>query len=325
MKRRDFILFSGATAVWQPGARAQQRERMRTIGVLTGRSEDDELRGWITALKLRLQELGWRDELTFRVALWTGEVQATAAQAAALVTSAPDVIIVIGNPGVTAVRKETRNIPVVFAQVGDPVGSGFVASLARPGGNITGFMHYEPAMGSKWLEILKEIAPTTNRALILLLPEVRANVEFVRAAEAAGLSRGIAVRSAGIHDAREIELAIAAFAREPNGGLIALPNPITGAHRELISELAVRNRMPAIGSFSYMAAGGMLASYGIDVPDLYRRIAEYVDRILKGEKPAELPVQAPTKYELAINLKTAAELGLTVPPTMLTRADKVVE
>jgi putative tryptophan/tyrosine transport system substrate-binding protein len=325
MRRREFIARCGATAAWPCGARAQQRDGMRTIGVLTGRSEDAELREWISALKQRLEQLGWRDERTFRVRLWGGEVHGAAAQAAALVASAPHVIIAIGNPSVTALRKETRNIPVIFAQVGDPVGSGFVASLARPGGNVTGFMHYEPAMGGKWLQLLKEVAPRVSRTLMLLLPEVRANVEFVRAAEAAGAASGIAVSSAGIHSVGDINRAISAFAGEPNGGLIALPNPVSGAHRELIGELATYHQMPSLGTFSYMAASGMLASYGIDVPNLYRRIADYVDRILKGERPAELPVQLPTKYELVINLKTATRLGLTVPPTLLTRADKVIE
>jgi putative ABC transport system substrate-binding protein len=213
----------------------------------------------------------------------------------------------------------------VFVQVGDPVGSGFVASLARPGGNVTGFMHFEPAMGGKWLEVLKEITPAMTRALILLLPEATANVEFVRAAQAAGPIYKVAVSSAGVHNAGDIERAVTAFAGEPNSGLIVLPNPISGTHSPLIAELAVRHRLPTIGAFRYIAASGGLASYGIDVRDVYRRAAEYIDRILKGEKPADLPVQAPTKYELVINLKTAKALGLEVPTTLLARADEVIE
>jgi len=326
MRRREFIFGLGGTAaVWPFEVEAQRREGIRTIGVLTGRNEDTELREWISALKQQLEQLGWRDEHTFRVRLWGGEVEKIDAQAVALAASGPDVIIAIGNPGVTALRKETRNVPIVFAQVGDPVGSGFVANLAHPGGNITGFMHYEPAMGGKWLQLLKEVAPEVNRALILLLPEVRANVEFVQAAEAAGASSGIAVTSAGIHNVGDINRAIAGFGSKRLGGLIALPNPVSGAHRELIAELATHHHMPSLGTFSYMATSGMLASYGIDVPDLYRRMAGYVDRILKGAKPADLPVQAPTKYELVINLKTARTLGVTVPPTLLARADKVIE
>jgi putative tryptophan/tyrosine transport system substrate-binding protein len=241
------------------------------------------------------------------------------------VASAPDVIVVVGNPGVAALKQETRTIPIVFVQVGDPVGSGFVASLARPGGNVTGFMHFEPAMGGKWLEMLKEITPAMTRALVLLLPEATANVEFVRAAQAAGPTYQVAVSSAGIHNAGDIERAVTAFAGEPNGGLIVLPNPISGTHSPLIAELAIRHRLPTIGAFRYVAASGALASYGIDVRDLYRRAAEYIDRIFKGEKPADLPVQAPTKFELAINLKAAKALGLQVPETLLARADEVIE
>jgi putative ABC transport system substrate-binding protein len=326
MRRREFIsLASGAVVVWPFRASAQRRDAVRTIGVLTGRNEDAELREWITVLKQRLEQLGWRDERTFRVKLWGGDVEGMGSQAAALAASGPDVILAIGNPAVAALTKTTNNIPILFAQVGDPVGSGFVGSLPRPGGNITGFMHYEPAMGGKWLQLLKEVAPGVSRALILLLPEVRANVEFMQAAEAAGGASGITVSSASIHNVGEINRAIATFANEPNGGLIALPNPVSGAHRELIGELAAHHQMPSIGTFSYMAASGMLASYGIDVPDLYRRIAEYVDRIFKGERPAELPVQAPTKYELVINLRTARRLGLAVPAMLMTRADKVIE
>jgi putative ABC transport system substrate-binding protein len=210
-------------------------------------------------------------------------------------------------------------------QVGDPVGSGFVTSLAHPGGNTTGFMHFEPAMGGKWLEVLKEIAPTMTRALVLLLPEAAANVEFVRAAQAAGPAYKVAVSSAGIHNANEVERAVTTFAEEPNGGLIALPNPISGTHRALIAYLAIRHRMPTIAPFRNIVASGVLASYGIDVLDLYRRAAEYIDRILKGEKPGELPVQGPTKFELIINLKTAKALGLDIPPLLLARADEVIE
>jgi putative ABC transport system substrate-binding protein len=186
-------------------------------------------------------------------------------------------------------------------------------------------MHFEPAMGGKWLEVLKEIAPATTRALVLLLPEVSANVEFVRAGEEAAPAYKVAVSSAGVHDVSEIERAVTAFAREPNGGLILLPNPVTGSHRALIANLAIRHRLPTVAAFRALVASGNLASYGIDVPDLFRRAADYVDRILKGERPADLPVQAPTKYELVINLKTAKALGLDVPATVLARADEVIE
>ncbi len=327
MRRREFItLLGGAAAVWPLTARAQQGERMRRIGVLTGRAEDVVSLGWIEAMRQRLKELGWSDGRNVRIQLRAGgDVERWQTHASELVASAPDVIVVVGNPGVAALRRETRTIPIVFVQVGDPVGSGFVASLARPGGNVTGFMHFEPAMGGKWLEVLKEITPAMTRALVLLLPEATANVEFVRAAQAAGPTYKVAVSSAGVHNAGDIERAVTAFAGEPNSGLIVLPNPISGTHSPLIAELALRHRLPTIGAFRYVVVSGALASYGIDVRDLYRRAADYIDRIFRGEKPADLPVQAPTKYELVINLKTAKALGLEVPPPVLGRADEVIE
>jgi putative ABC transport system substrate-binding protein len=242
-----------------------------------------------------------------------------------MVASAPDVIIVVGNPGVAALQQETRTIPIVFVLVGDPVGSGFVGSLARPGGNITGFMHFEPAMGAKWLEILKAIAPAMTHALVLHLPEVKANVEFVRSAQSAGPTFNVAASPAGVHNTDDIEHAMTAFASEPNGGLIILPSPIAGTHRALVAELAIRHRLPTIAAFRNVVASGALASYGIDILGIYRRAAEYTDRILKDEKPADLPVQAPTKYELIINLKTARAIGLEVPQLLLSRADEVIE
>jgi putative ABC transport system substrate-binding protein len=326
MRRREFIALVGGAAAWPLAARAQQPARVRRIGVLTGRAEDAESLGWVEAMRQRLNELGWSDGRNIRIQLRAGgDVEQWQTYAGELVASAPDVIVVVGNPGVAALRKETRTIPIVFVQVGDPVGSGFVASLARPGGNVTGFMHFEPAMGGKWLEMLKEIAPAMTRAMVLLLPEATANIEFVRAAQAAGPTYQVAVSSAGIHNAGDIERAVTAFAGEPNGGLIVLPNPISGTHSPLIAELATRHRLPTIGAFRYVAADGALASYGIDVRDLYRRAAEYIDRIFKGEKPADLPVQAPTKYELVINLKTAKALGLEIPDGLLARADEVIE
>jgi putative tryptophan/tyrosine transport system substrate-binding protein len=326
MRRREFITLLGGAAAWPIAADAQQPARVRRISVLTGRAEDAESLGWIEAMRQRLNGLGWTDGRNIRIDLRAGgDFEQWQTYADELVASTPDVIVVVGNPGVVALARRTRTIPIVFVQVGDPVGSGFVASLARPGGNVTGFMHFEPAMGGKWLEMLKEITPAMTRALVLLLPDVTANVEFARAAQAAGPSYQVAVSSAGVHNAGDIEAAVTAFASERNGGLIVLPNPISGTHSPLIAELALRNRLPAIGAFRYVAAAGALASYGVDVRDLYRRAAEYVDRILKGEKTAELPVQAPTKYELVINLKTAKALGLEVPPILLSRADEVIE
>lgn len=326
MKRRNFIAALGGAALSPLVARAQQIGRIRRIGVLTGRAEDAESLAWMAAFKQRLGQLGWSEGRNISIDLRAdGDVERWQKRVDEVVASAPDVIVVVGNPGVTALLRETRIIPVVFALVGDPVGSGFVASLARPGGNITGFMHFEPAMGAKWLEILKTIAPSITRVLVLQLPEVTANNEFVRNAQTAGPGQDVSVSSAGVHNAGDIERAMAALTAEPNGGLIILPNPVASTHRGLIAELAVRHRVPTISAFRYMAESGALASYGIDINDVFRRVAEYTDRILRGEKPADLPVQAPVKYELVINLRTAKELGLAVPPTLLARVDEVIE
>jgi putative ABC transport system substrate-binding protein len=327
MKRREAIKTIVASAfAWPLASRAQRTDRVRHIGILTGRAEDQDSLSWVDAFRKRLGELGWSDGRNVRIDLLAdGDVDRWQANAQRLVASSPDVIIVAGNPGVSALRRETSTIPIVFVQVGDPVGSGFVASLARPGGNVTGFMHFEPAMGAKWLELLKAIAPGTRRALVLYLPEVAANVGFVRSAEATQATYGVAVSSAGIHKAEDIDKAITEFAREPNGGLIVLPNPISGTHRAVIAEAAIRHRMPSIAVFRNMAASGILASYGIEVAVLYSRAAEYTDRLLRGEKAKDLPVQLPTKYELIVNMRTANALGLEIPPLVLARVDEVIE
>lgn len=327
MRRRDFFKSIAIPLACFPGAtRAQQTNPVRRIGILTGRAEDPESLAWIEAFRQRLAELGWTDGRNVRLELVAdGNAERWYANAREMVTSGPDLIIVVGNPGVSALQKETRTIPIVFVQVGDPVGSGFVASLARPGGNITGFMHFEPAMGAKWLETLKSIAPTIARVLVLYLPEVKANIEFARSAEAAAQSYQVAVSSVGVHSPRELDDAVNTFAAEPGGGLIILPNPISGTHRARIAELAIQHRLPSIASFRNLVESGVLACYGIDVLNLYRRAAEYADRILRKEKPADLPVQAPTKYEMVINLKTARAIGLEVPALTLARADEVIE
>ena len=317
---------AGSAISWPLAARAQQSGRIRRIGVLTGRAEDAESLTWVERFRQRVKELGWIDGENIRINLLAdGDVQQWQANARKMVASAPDVIIVVGNPGVAALQRETPTIPIVFVLVGDPVGSGFVGSLAHPGGNITGFMHFEPAMGAKWLETLKAIAPAMIRALVLHLPGVMANVEFIRSAQNAGPTFNVAVSAAGVHNTHDIEQAIAAFAGEANGGLIILPNPIAGTHRALIAELAVSHRLPTIAAFRNVVASGALASYGIDILSIYRHAAEYTDRILKGEKPSNLPVQVPTKYELIINLRTAGAIGLEVPPSLLARADEVIE
>jgi putative tryptophan/tyrosine transport system substrate-binding protein len=327
MRRRDLMkAIAGSAVSWPLAARTQQSGRIRRVGVLTGRAEDAESLTWVETFRQRLKELGWSDGGNIQINLLAdGDVQRWPANAGKMVASAPDVIIVVGNPGVEALQRETPTIPIVFVLVGDPVGSGFVGNLAHPGGNITGFMHFEPAMGAKWLETLKAIAPAMTRALVLHLPEVKANVEFVRSAQDAGPIFNVAVRAAGVHNKDDIEQAMTAFSGEPNVGLIILPNPISGTHRALVAELAIRHRLPTIAAFRNVVASGVLASYGIDISSIYRRAAEYTDRILKGEKPSNLPVQAPTKYELIINLKTAGAIGLEVPPSLLSRADEVIE
>jgi putative tryptophan/tyrosine transport system substrate-binding protein len=233
------------------------------------------------------------------------------------------VIFVQSNPCVAALQQVNRTIPAVFAQVADPVGSGFIDNLAHPGGNMTGFSNFEAEIGGKWLEILKEVAPTVTRAVVLLDTQTAANVAFLRAAETASTSLGITVTSAGVQDAARIASAFETFAA--HSGLLVMPNFVTVSNRVLIGELAIRHRMPTVAAIGFMAASGLLVSYGVDVVDLFRRAASYVDRILRGAKPAELPVQEPTKYELVVNLKTAKSIGVTVPPSLLARADEVIE
>jgi len=326
MKRREFItLFGSAAAGWPLGAGAQLSERIRRVGLLLGTTATGPEP--VAAFVQGLRDLGWTDgrnvQLEYRAI--AGDVARFRTYATELVSQAPDVILVQSNPGLEAVQQATRSIAIVFVQVADPVGSGFVASLARPGGNTTGFTNFEPSMGSKWLELLREISPEITHALVLMHPETAANVSMSRAAEAAALTTGIKMVVAGVHNAAEIELAITKFAGEPNGGLIAIPHTVTVVNQASIIDLATRNRLPTIFAFRYSAVAGALMSYGVEADDLYRRAASYVDRILKGTKPSDLPVQAPSKFELAINLKTARTFGLTVPPMLLGRADEVIE
>jgi putative ABC transport system substrate-binding protein len=326
MRRREFIATLGG-AVAFPLAVYAQTERTRRIGALVAFSENDaEGKVRIAAFRQQLQQLGWSEghnlQIDFRHV--SGDVEHIRPAAAELVALTPDVIFVQSNPGVAALKQVNRAIPTVFAQVADPVGSGFVDSLAHPGGNMTGFTNFEAEIGGKWLEILKEIAPTVTRAVVLLDTQTAANVAFLRAAEAASTSLGITVTSAGVQDAAEIASAFEAFAA-PNSGFLVMPHFVTVSNRVLIGELAIRHRMPSVAAFGFMAASGSLVSYGIDVVDLFRRAASYIDRILRGAKPVELPVQEPTKYELVVNLKTAKAIGLTVPATLLARADRVIE
>ena len=327
MRRREFITLLGGAAAWPLGARAQQDGRVRHIGVLMNRTVDDAHgQARLAALRQALQQLGWSDGRNVRIDIRWGEDDVDRERKAALelVALVPDIVVASGTLSVAALQNISRTLPIVFAAVADPVGAGFVDSLARPGGNATGFMIYEYSLSAKWLELLKQIAPGVTRAAIVRNPANPMGIASFSAIQGAAPSFGVEVSPVSVRDAGEIERAIAAFARSPNGGLIVTPTAVS-AHRDLIIALAAQYKLPAVYTISYMVTGGGLISYGPDLVDQFRQAAGYVDRILKGEKPADLPVQAPTKYELMINLKTAKALGLEVPPTLLARADEVIE
>jgi putative ABC transport system substrate-binding protein len=329
MRRREFItLLGGAAAAWPLAARAQQGERVRRIGVLQPLAVDDpEALGRVTAFAQGLQQFGWTDGRNAQIEYrWgAGDLDRFRRYAAELVALAPDVILASSSPAIMSLQQLTRTVPIVFVNIVDPVGAGFVESLARPGGNATGFVLYEYGMSAKWLELLKEIVPPLKLAAVLRDPAIASGAGQYAVIQAAAPSLGVELRTVGVRDAGEIERAITAFARSSNGGLIVTGSPLTLVHRHLIITLAARHRLPAVYPFRYFATSGGLISYGPDTVDQYRRAAGYVDRILKGEKPADLPVQTPTKYRLVINLKTAKALGLEVPATVLARADEVIE
>ncbi len=329
MRRREFItLMGGAATAWPLAARAQQVDRVRRIGVLTGFSENDrEAQRRVTAFLGGLRELGWTDGRNVRIDYrWgAGDASRIRAYAAEVVHIAPDVILVNSSSVLRPLQQETSRIPIVFVQVSDPVVSGFVASLAHPGGNTTGFTPAEASMGGKFLEILKEVAPGTNVAAIILSSTSSAGVAMWRAAEAVAPALGVQLIMSQVRDGTEIERAVQDFAQQPNSGLVVQADPVTNVHRKLIISLALQYRLPAVYNYRYFVAEGGLISYGIDPADPYRRAASYVHRILMGEKPADMPVQQPTKFELVINLKTAQTIGLTVPPMLLGRADEVIE
>jgi putative ABC transport system substrate-binding protein len=329
VKRREFItLLGGTAAAWSVAARAQQGERMRRIGVLMSLAADDrEGQARLAAFVQSLRELGWTDGRNVRIDVrWAAGIANDARKyAAELVALAPDVILVSGGSDVGTVLQTTRIVPIVFTLTPDPVGAGFVDSLARPGGNATGFINYEYNISGKWLELLKEIAPRVTRAAVLRDPATPQGTGQFGAIQSVAPSLGLEVSPVNVRDAGEIERAVAAFARGSNGGLIVTGSGLAVVHRNLIITLAARYKLPAIYFERLFVTAGGLISYGPDQIDPHRRAAAYVDRILKGEKPTDLPVQAPTKYESAINLKTAKALGLTVPPTLLARADEVIE
>jgi ABC-type uncharacterized transport system substrate-binding protein len=329
MRRRDFIkLFAGSAATWPLTARAQQAERMRRIGMLMNRATDDaEGQAGIAAFRQALQQLGWGDGSNVRIDIrWSeNDLDRIRGNATELVALAPDVILAAGTLGVAALQRVTHILPIVFIQVSDPVGTGLVDTLARPGGNTTGFMLLEFGSSGKWLELPKQIAPSITRAAVLRDSANPAATAEFGAIQAAAQSLGVEVRPASIRNASEIEHAIATFARSANGGLIVTPSAGVSVHHNLIITLAARHKLPAVYANRSNVTGGGLISYAPDRADQFRRAAGYVDRILKGEKPADLPVQAPTKLELVINLKTAKALGLVVPPAVLARADEVIE
>ena len=329
MRRRDFLtLLGGAAASWPLAARAQQGERMRRIGILLAATADDaEFQARVGAFQQALALLGWSIGRNVRIdTRWaTTNIADIRRHAAELAALAPDVILAHGASTVRPLLQATRTVPIVFPVAGDPVGAGFVDSLARPGGNVTGFMSVEYSMGGKWLELLKQIAPGMTRAAVLRDPTQGSGTSQFAAIQAVAPSLRVEVSPINIRNAPEIERGVAAFARSPHGGLVVTSGSGILRHRGLIIALAARHKLPAVYSQSLFAAAGGLISYGPDQIDKYRQAAGYVDRILKGEKPADLPVQAPTKYELVVNLKTAKALGLTVPPTVLARADEVIE
>ena len=329
MKRREFITLLGSTvAAWPLAARAQQPERMRRIGVLMAPSANDkEGQAFVAAFLQGLQELGWSVGHNVIVDIrWSADSNADARKyAAELVALAPDVILANSSNAVPPLLEVTRTVPIVFTNVADPVGAGYVDSLARPGGNITGFAPFEYSMSGKWLQLLKEIAPGVTRVAVFRDPSVAAGPGQFAVIQAAAPSLGVELRPFAVRDEGEIERALALFAQSPNSGLIVTGGPQAASHRDLIIALAARHRLPAVYFGRYWAAAGGLISYGSDLLDPFRRAAGYVDRILKGEKPADMPVQAPTKYELVINLKAAKALGLTIPPSVLARADEVIE
>jgi putative tryptophan/tyrosine transport system substrate-binding protein len=330
VNRREFItLLAGTAAAWPLPARAQQPDRVRRIGVLMHLPENDpETQARVRALLEGLQQWGWTDGRNVRIDYRFGaaDVDRSRRYAAELIALAPDVIQASGTGPVAALQQASRTVPIVFVQIPDPVNAGFVESLSRPGGNATGFTVWEEfGTSGKWLELLKEVAPHVTRVAVLRDPTIPAGIGQTGAIQSVAPSLGVQVSPVGVRDSGEIERSISAFAREANGGLIVLGAPLAIMQRELISTLAVRHRLPAVYPARLFVAAGGLVSYGPDSIDPYRRVAGYVDRILKGEKPADLPVQNPTKFELVINLKTAKALGLEIPPTLLARADEVIE
>jgi putative ABC transport system substrate-binding protein len=328
VKRRAFIAALGGAAAWPFVTVAQPSSALRRIGVLQGIGEDPQAEARKRAFLDGLQQLGWTDGVNVKIEMRSsnaGDVESARKYAAELVSLAPDVFVTFGSSSVAALQRVTRSIPIVFANVVDPVGAGFVATLAHPGGNITGFTAFEYTLSGKLLELLKEIAPSVTRVAVLRDPTLAAGIGQYAVIQAMASSSGVELSVIDMRDAGEIERALASFAHEPNGGLIVAVSGTAVKFRDQIISLATRYRLPNVYAFPYYPTSGGLASYGPDPFDSYRRAAGYVDRILKGVRPSDLPVQAPTKYQLVINLKAAKALSLVVPPSLLVRADEVIE
>ncbi|MGB8119511.1 MAG: ABC transporter substrate-binding protein [Pseudolabrys sp.] len=328
MRRREFFMFLGyATAICPLAARAQQPQRVRRVGVLVGLAENDpEMKERIAGLRQGLEKLGWVEGSNLRIDYRFAPAGAQARLLAReLIALQPDVILTQSTPATAAMQQETRTIPIVFASVADPIGSGFVASLSRPGGNLTGLLQYEEGITGKWLAMLKEIAPNLTRAALVANPRTAAFDYFLQSAKAVAPSLAIDLVPTPVDNAADIERAIKTFAREPNGGLVLPPDTSTVVHRNLIIALAAQHRLPAVYAIRVFVVAGGLMYYGTDFVDLSRQGASFVDRILRGAKPADLPVQTPTKFETVVNRKTAKALGLTVPPGLLIAADEVIE
>ncbi len=328
MKRREFITLVGGAAAWPIAARAQRSEKIRLVGVLNALSDSDpEVNIWLKAFQDELQRLGWEQGRNIRIEQRSsgndqGRLQTNAGE---LVKMTPDVIFAVTTVALAALNRETRSVPAVFVQVSDPVKLGLVSSLARPGGNVTGFANFEHPIGGKWLELLRDTAPGRSRVAVFLEPENPSQIAYWQAIEAAAPAFGVQLTRLEVRGPEEIEQAVERFAQQPDAALLVVPNPPTILHRDLVIALAARHRLPAIYPYRFFASAGGFISYGVDLPDLYRQAAGYVDRILRGAKPGDLPVQLASKFELVVNLKTAKALGLTIPEPFLQHADEVIE
>lgn len=328
MRRREFVAGLVVVTAWPLGARAEQSKQMRRIAYLTSAAESDpEAQRWAAAFRKGLEELGWVEGRTVRIdyGFGGGEAYPMLKLAKELIELSPDVILAATGPAATAARQQTLSTPIVFVQVPDAVSAGLVTNLAHPEGNITGFTNVEFSIGGKWLQIMRECSPTVSRIAVVFDPANPSWAAYLRTIETAAPSYNVQLTPAAVRDAAEIKASIAKFAGQPGGALIVLPSPVTQQHRSVIIAMAAETRLPAVYPYRYYVREGGLVSYGIDPPNLYKQAASYVDRILKGAKPADLPVQLPTKFELAINLKTAATLGLEVPSALVARADEVIE